>query len=146
MTLVSRLTYDVSRPRPDAGFFAFGGTGRDRLPAGRLVRAGRGDADLGTALDVRAAELTAGTEENFPAEIRVDVSVDGKTFAKAAELTGVRYPGLGKKIVLDLRTVGSDLAGRYVRFRFRHPPARKNGSGDVWYRVCLPGLRLKVGQ
>ena len=118
----------------------------ESIPDGNPEAVFEVNADLGSALDVRAAELTAGAEANFPAEIRIDVSVDGKTFAKAAELTGARYPGWGKKIVLDLRTVGSDLAGRYVRFRFRHPPARKNGSGDVWYRVGLPGLRLKVGK
>ena len=102
--------------------------------------------DLGATMDLRAAELTAGAEVNFPSEIRVDVSVDDRIFVPAAELSRVKYPGRGKKVGIDLRTVGSELPARYVRFRFRRPPARKNGEGDVWYKVELPGMRLRVGK
>lgn len=131
---------------------AVGADGWRELPAVASVDDGNSEAvfetkvDLGAMMDVRAAELTAGAKQNFPAEIRVDVSADGTTWVSAAELSRVAYPGAGKKVEIDLRTVGSELVARYVRFRFRHPPARKNAEGNVWYGVRLPGMRLKVAK
>ena len=58
----------------------------------------------------------------------------------------MKWPGAGKTVEIDLRTVGSELPARYVRFRFRHPPARRTADGDTWYQVALPGMRLRVAQ
>ena len=102
--------------------------------------------DLGATMDVRAAELRAADESGFPSEIRVDVSVDDRTWTQAADLSRVKWPGAGKTVEIDLRTVGSELPARYVRFRFRHPPARRTADGDTWYQVALPGMRLRVAQ
>lgn len=101
--------------------------------------------DLGAIMDVRALELTVGDKAKFPREIRIDVSVDDVTYAQAAEQINDAYPGNGRKIEIDLRTVGSELPARFVRLRCRRPPARKSAEGDVWYGVSLPGVRLKVG-
>lgn len=101
--------------------------------------------DLGAIMDVRALELTVGDKAKFPREIRIDVSVDDVTYAQAAERINDAYPGNGRKIEIDLRTVGSELPARFVRLRCRRPPARKSAEGDVWYGVSLPGVRLKVG-
>lgn len=102
--------------------------------------------DLGGECDLTAAELTAGSASGFPSEVRVDVSADGRTFSLASYRTGLRYPGAGRTLELDLRTVGSDLAARYVRFRFRHPPAQRGETGENMYRVVVPQIRVRVRQ
>ena len=90
-------------------------------------------------------ELTAGTDACFPSDIRVEVSADGKTFACVAKRTGVRSPGLGQTLNLDLNTVGNDPVGRYLRFCFHRPPASRNDMGEPWYNVQLPKIRVRIG-
>lgn len=139
----------------DASLCAMSATERDNwrtLPRMVFVNDANPDAvfenkvDLGSTFDVHTAELTAGSVNYFPSEIVIDVSTDDKTYVQAAELSQVKHPGEGKKLEIDLRTVGNELRARYLRFRFRHPPARANTSNDVWYNVNLPAARIKVGK
>lgn len=102
-------------------------------------------ADLGATYELREVELTAGTDACFPSDIRVEVSADGKTFACVAKRTGVRSPGLGQTLNLDLNTVGNDPVGRYLRFCFHRPPASRNDMGEPWYNVQLPKIRVRIG-
>ena len=102
-------------------------------------------SDLGTVCELQAVEVTAGTAGSFPSEIGVDVSTDGRSFVSVAERTGAAYPGQGKQLALDLHTVSGELKGRYLRFRFRRPPAWTGESG-TWYNVRIPKIRVRVGR
>lgn len=103
-------------------------------------------ADLGATYELRAAELTAGPDNLFPSEIRIEASADGKTFTCLAHQTRVRSPGTRRTLELDLCTVGSDPVGRYVKFIFRRPPVSRNDMGEPWYNVVLPKIRVRVGR
>lgn len=103
-------------------------------------------ADLGATCELRAAELTAGPDNLFPSEIRIEASADGKTFRCLAHQTHVRTPGTRRTLELDLCTVGSDPVGRYVKFIFRRPPVSRNDMGEPWYNVVLPKIRVRVGR
>ena len=103
-------------------------------------------ADLGATCELRAAELTAGPDNLFPSEIRIEASADGKTFRCLAHQTRVRTPGTRRTLELDLCTVGSDPVGRYVKFIFRRPPVSRNDMGEPWYNVVLPKIRVRVGR
>ena len=103
-------------------------------------------ADLGATCELRAAELTAGPDNLFPSEIRIEASADGKTFRCLAHQTRVRTPGTRRTLELDLCTVGSDPVGRYVKFIFRRPPVSRNDMGEPWYNVRLPKIRVRIGR
>ena len=102
--------------------------------------------DLGAVCDVQAVELASSKREHFPADVLVDVSPDGVAWTLQRELTGVKWPGAGKSLSVDLRTVGSALSARFVRLRLRHPPPLKSSHGhdkNVYYMVRLSSLRVK---
>ena len=103
--------------------------------------------DLGAVCDVQAVEFAAEKMVWFPSEVRVDVSSDGVAWTQQRELTGLKWPGAGKGLLVDLRTVGSALPARLVRLRFRRPPRMKSSYDDIaYYLVRLSSLRVKCSR
>lgn len=99
--------------------------------------------DLGKLCDVLEIEIKAGKEGTFPREIRVDISDDGVNFKQEQELTGLVWPGRGKTVKIDLRTVGAALMARCVRLRCRKPSGIQ-WIGDTWYSTQVDGMRLLI--
>ena len=100
--------------------------------------------DFGTVKDVQALELLEDVEANHPNELRVDVSEDGLSWKRQAELTPFAWAGCNKPVTVDLRTVGGALQARFVRLRMKHPKAQKDGEyGDVFYRARFNRVRVQ---
>ena len=113
---------------------------RDSCPDTEFVQT----IDLGAVRNVLAVEVTAGQEDKFPAELRVDVSPDGATWTQQRELTGLSWPGEGKTLTVDLRTVGSALSARAVRIRLRRPKGvLERKLGITYYKAGLAAVRVK---
>lgn len=101
--------------------------------------------DFGAVRNLLAVELTEAGRDDHPSEIRIDISTDGVEFLEQKELTGVAWAGEGKKIDIDLRTVGGALQARYLRLRMKHPPAkdgRLHGDANV-YGAKFSKVRVK---
>ncbi|MDO5319511.1 MAG: alpha-L-rhamnosidase C-terminal domain-containing protein [bacterium] len=100
--------------------------------------------DFGAVRNLITVELTAGPELYFPRDVTVEVSPDGQTWTRQKELTGLVYPGEGKTIDVDLRTVGSSLSARYLRLSYCHPkPKCDKRLGIDYYMALFAKVRVK---